>query len=157
MLHINNYQPIVLHAWYTTKKNWFLKVYICSIHFNRYYSGSDHSSRLTTDVNAHMYVYGTDVTRWQIFRGSQWKRILLLQKCKETSKQPVQKQNMPYCNTFLNNTAPPMKKFDYLEKNISTSHQDVKDQDLEMLCVCINQFFITMLDSLCETRFFSSC
>ncbi len=32
-------------------------------------------------------------------------------------------------------TAPPMKKFDYLEKNILTSHQDVKDQDLEMLCV----------------------
>lgn len=46
-----------------------------------------------------MNIYATDVTRWQIFRGFQWKRIVLLQKCKEeTSKQPVakQKRNMTY-------------------------------------------------------------
>lgn len=36
---------------------------------------------------------------------------------------------------ILNNTAPPMKKGDYLENNLLTSHQDVKDQDLETLSV----------------------
>lgn len=146
MLHINNYHPIVLQAWNTTEKNRSLKVYICNIHFNRYYSGSDHSSRLKTDVNAHMNIYVTDVTRWQIFRGSQWKRVRLLQKCKEeTWKQPVQKPNMTYCHIATNikriQLHPWKNVFIWKKnkiKNLLTSHQYVKDQAHainQILCV----------------------
>lgn len=87
-------RDIVLHAWNTTKKTQFLKVHICNINFNRYYSGSDDTSRFTTDVDAHINIYVTDVTCWQIVRGSRWKQILLL----KPQKQPVHKQNMTYCH-----------------------------------------------------------